>query len=88
MLRPNVKKLKEYAYELKEQYDQSGWFKRIGIKSRLTIVLDEIDYQEGRLQFANRPYSFPSVRIKGCTGNSVSCDCGCWEEVRVKHFNL
>jgi hypothetical protein len=87
MLRANVKKLKEYAYELKEEYDQSSWFKRIGIKSRLTNVLDEIDYQEGRLQFANRPYSFPSVRIKGCN-NSISCDCGCWEEVRVKHFNL
>lgn len=85
---PDVRKLKEYAFVLKTQYDQSGWFKRFGIKSQLVSVLDEIDYQEGRLQYANRPYSFSSLRKADCTGYSISCGCGCWENIRKKHFKL
>ena len=67
----NVTKLKEYALNLQEQYNEAGWFKRRSIRKRLMEVLDEIEYQEGRLQYANRPYSFPSAR--GCAGDAMKC---------------
>jgi hypothetical protein len=82
----SVAKLKEYALELKKQYDKAGWFKRRSIRNRLMEVLDEIEYQEGRLQYANRPYSFPSLRR--CTGDPMRCSCGCWRDVRDRFLNL
>jgi hypothetical protein len=82
----NVTKLKEYALELQIQYHQSGWFKRRSIRERLMKVLDEIEYQEGRLQYANRPYSFSSARR--CTGDAMRCSCGCWLDVRKKLLSL
>jgi len=78
----NVTKLKEYALNLQEQYNEAGWFKRRSIRKRLMEVLDEIEYQEGRLQYANRPYSFSSARR--CTGDAMKCSCGCWLDVNLK----
>lgn len=87
----SVPELKANAYELKEQLSStSNWrlLKRVNIKMRLVQVLDEIDYQEGRKQFANRPFSFPTYRKskEGC--GSFSCRCGCWAEIRKKQFGL
>jgi hypothetical protein len=89
----DVRMLKQKAYQLKDELDSItgffSWFKKNEIKSKLIHILDEIDYQEGRMQFANRPYSFPSasVRLKQCT-NDINCQCGCWGKVRKEYFKL
>ncbi|GED72333.1 hypothetical protein BRE01_60350 [Brevibacillus reuszeri] len=87
----NVSKLKEKAYQLKEEMDSINgffsWFRQTELKSKLVRILDEIDCQEGRLQFANRPYSLPSARIRRCT-NDNECQCGCWATKRKEFFKL
>ncbi|WP_064199149.1 hypothetical protein [Brevibacillus brevis] len=89
----NVPKLKAKAYELKAEMDLIqgffSWFQKASAKSKLVQILDEIDYQEGRKQFANRPYSKPSASIKRkrCT-NDNECQCGCWAIKRKEHFKL
>lgn len=84
-----ISRLKQYAYELKAKLNKAGWFKRIGLKIELVKVLDEIDYQEGRLQFANRPYSFPPARLRNEElKHDHSCKCGCWKAVRIGHFGM
>ena len=81
---PDVARLKQYAFELKEQLKFAGFFKRIAIRKKLLQVLDEIEYQEGRKQFANRPYSFPTALR--CAKDPMRCSCGCWVEVRDANF--
>lgn len=89
----DVRKLKQKAYQLKNELDSTSgffsWFKRKAIKSKLIHILDEIDYQEGRKQFANRPYTNPpaSIKLKSCT-NDINCKCECWVKVRKEYFNL
>lgn len=89
----DVRKLKQKAYQLKNELDSTvgflSWFKKSKIKSKLIHILDEIDYQEGRLQFANRLYSKSSARvlIHGCAKND-SCECGCWAIKRREFFKL
>jgi len=89
----NVAKLKEKAYEFKRELDSThgifSWYRKTEIKSKLIRILDEIDYQEGRLQFANRPYSKPSagIKLRRCTRVN-SCACGCWGNKREEFFRL
>ncbi|NBI31028.1 hypothetical protein [Chengkuizengella marina] len=80
-----VPKLKQKAFKLKEEYDSSNWFKRTGIKNKLRHVLDEIEYQEGRKQFANI-IALPGV--KRCSADPMKCECGCWQELRDKQFKI
>lgn len=97
----DVKRLKQRALLLKQeldtlQKDLAGlfpWRQKIVVSNRLRKeikqILDEVDYQEGRLQFANRPYSKPSARIlvNGCTKSDL-CGCGCWGVKRKEFFKL
>jgi hypothetical protein len=73
----NIRKLKERAFELKKAMNSKWFFKRLSIRKQLREVLEEIEYQEGRKQYANRPYSFPTISMVGCR-NDLSCSCGCW----------
>lgn len=89
----SVSRLKEKAYELKKELDSThgllSWFRRLDLKLQLVEILNEIDYQEGRLQFANRPYSKPSagIKLRRCTDDN-NCRCGCWEIKRKEFFKL
>lgn len=80
----DVTMLKQYAFELKGQLRFAGFFKRKALRKKLLMILDEIEYQEGRKQFANRPYSFPTARR--CTKDPMRCNCGCWVDVRDANF--
>lgn len=82
-----MKQLKDNAYELKNELIHSGWIKRFFIKPQLIKVLDEIDYQEGRLQFANRPYSFPRARRPNHKRN-IDSRYDNWANIRKDHFGL
>lgn len=77
----NVLKLKEQALRFHDELSNAkGFFARRKIRNRLAEILDEIEYQEGRKQYANRPYSFPTARK--CTRDPMRCQCGCWLEAR------
>lgn len=59
----SLNKLKSIALDLQIEIESDiSWFKRRKLRRQLKAVMDEIDYQEGRKQFANRPYSKPPVR--------------------------
>lgn len=97
----DVKKLKQKAISLKQELDTLhtdfrgffGWGQTIilgnRLHSQLKQLLDEIDYQEGRLQIEKRPYSKPSARIMphGCKKSDM-CECGCWALKRKEYFKL
>ncbi|ASA22622.1 hypothetical protein [Paenibacillus donghaensis] len=80
----STKTLKTKALELRDE---------IAIKSKrklekeLKEILEEIEYQEGRLQYANRPYSFPSARLPVPNmkkiEHNLNCDCGCWLKIFI-----
>jgi len=84
----DIWKLKQHAFNLKKELESAGWFKRFSIRKQLNRTLDEIDYQEGRLQFANRPYSFPTVHRRNCSKDYMICRCGCWATARENIFKL
>lgn len=58
----SLPKLKERSLKLHDDllFD-TGWFNCRRIRKELALISDEIDYQEGRKQFANRPYSKPTM---------------------------
>ncbi|SEN44856.1 hypothetical protein SAMN04487895_101563 [Paenibacillus sophorae] len=82
LYRVSTKTLKMRALELKDEIKVKPKRKD---KRELREILDEIEYQEGRLQYANRPYSFPSARLllpnKKKVDHDLNCSCGCWIQV-------
>ena len=59
-------RLKQEAVRLHLELEHaSGWLRRRKLRKQLMQVLDEIEYQEGRKQYANRPFTLPSARISG-----------------------
>ncbi|SMF88181.1 hypothetical protein SAMN05661091_4158 [Paenibacillus uliginis N3/975] len=66
------------------QTQRKGFIQRIRLKRKLKILLNEIEYQEGRRQYANRPYSKPVIvqppaRYES-EAHTFGCQCGCWLE--------
>ncbi|MEK5417355.1 hypothetical protein [Paenibacillus sp. FSL L8-0708] len=91
----NVSKLKIEALDIRDEMNSAGFFKRRKLRSKLISVLDEIEYQEGRLQYANRPYSYPPAYLP--TGDphkrvplkhDLSCKCGCWKATRKQFIGI
>lgn len=87
-MRKSVSELKQHALFLGKKIKVVGWFREFMLRQELKQVLNEIEYQEGRLQYANRPYSFPSAVVVGpsyAVGNpylhELPCRCGCWKKV-------
>jgi len=81
---PDVRQLKERALQLHGQLQRgAGWLEKRRIRSQLVRVLDEIEYQEGRKQYANRPYTKPPAYPPGMgCKKTLDCKCGCWIETR------
>lgn len=84
LYRVSTKTLKTRALELRDEIEIKPKRK---LKKELKEILDEIEYQEGRLRYANRPYSFPTAKLPvpgtKTIEHDLNCDCGCW----LKIFN-
>ncbi|OMC93796.1 hypothetical protein BSK60_32690 [Paenibacillus odorifer] len=89
----NVVQLKIEALVIADDMNTAGFFKRIKLRAQIRQILDEIEYQEGRLQFANRPYSKPTAMLPPKQGkrhpvHDLSCACGCWRDKRARFIGF
>lgn len=91
----DVAKLKIEALNIWDEMSIVGWLKRRRLRGLLKDLLNEIEYQEGRLQYANRPYSLPPARLPTENphkdvplSHGLSCRCGCWKDMWALHVRL
>lgn len=82
----NIAKLKVEAIDLADEIKTARLIKQFKLRRLLKRMLNEIEYQEGRKQYANRPYSKQTMVHP--EGHTLNCMCGCWKEKRAQFIGI